>query len=249
MSQYYNPHRSSSWNYGGKNWKLSRSKIDLFLECPKCFYLDNKLGIKRPPGYPFTINSAIDYLLKQEFDILRAENKQHPLIESYGIDARPAVHKNLDEWRDNFKGVQHYHQPTQMTVTGAIDDLWINSSDEYIVVDYKSTAVKDSITELNKDWHEDYKRQMDIYQWLLRQNGYQVCDTGYFLYANGITDKEAFDAKLEFELTLIPYVGSTGWIEETLLEIKACLESDEIPEAAEECDYCAYREAVREVSG
>jgi archaellin len=136
-----------------------------------------------------------------------------------------------------------------MTVTGAIDDLWINSDDEYIVVDYKSTAVKDSITELNKDWHEDYKRQMDIYQWLLRQNGYQVCDTGYFLYANGITDKEAFDAKLEFELTLIPYVGSTGWIEETLLEIKACLESDEIPEAAEECDYCAYREAVREVSG
>jgi hypothetical protein len=25
MSEYYNPQRDFSWNYGGKNWKLSRS--------------------------------------------------------------------------------------------------------------------------------------------------------------------------------------------------------------------------------
>ncbi|MEY2702863.1 MAG: hypothetical protein RLY43_1501, partial [Bacteroidota bacterium] len=30
--------RDSRWNYGGSNWKLSRSKIDLFIECPRCFY-------------------------------------------------------------------------------------------------------------------------------------------------------------------------------------------------------------------
>jgi hypothetical protein len=68
MSDYYNPKRGDNYNYGGKNWKLSRSKIDLFLECPRCFYLDNKLGLKRPPGYPFALNSAVDLLLKKEFD-------------------------------------------------------------------------------------------------------------------------------------------------------------------------------------
>ena len=51
--------------------RLSRSKIDLYLNCPKCFYLDVKKRVKRPPGFPFTINSEIDRLLKNEFDIHR----------------------------------------------------------------------------------------------------------------------------------------------------------------------------------
>lgn len=60
------------------------------------------------------------------FDIHRAENTQHPLLSKYGVDARPVAHDDLDEWRENFKGVQYLHEPTQFLVTGAIDDLWIN---------------------------------------------------------------------------------------------------------------------------
>jgi len=81
---------------------------------------------------------------------------------------------------------------------------------------------------------------MEVYQWLLRQNGYKVSDTGYFVYCNGSTDKQAFDAKLEFDITLINYKGNPDWVEPTLLRIKNCLESGEIPEASPECDYCAY---------
>ena len=95
MSEYYNPNRMESWNYGGKNWKLSRSKIDLFSSCPRCFYIDNKLGVKRVPGFPFSINSAVDYLLKQEFDSYRVKNEQHPLQKEYGIDARPMSTRSL----------------------------------------------------------------------------------------------------------------------------------------------------------
>ena len=64
--------RSPDWNYGGPKWKLSRSKIDLFVECPRCFYLDNKLGVSRPKGPSFTLNIAVDALLKREFDTHRA---------------------------------------------------------------------------------------------------------------------------------------------------------------------------------
>src|SRR6056297_4063493 len=92
----YNPHRHADWNFGGKKWRLSRSKIDLFLECPRCFYLDNKLGVKRPPGYPFALNSAVDTLLKKEFDILREKGETHELIDRYGVDARPVQHDELD---------------------------------------------------------------------------------------------------------------------------------------------------------
>lgn len=240
MSDYYNPQRGASWNYGGNNWKLSRSKIDLFQECPRCFYIDNKLGTKRVPGFPFQINKAIDHQLKQEFDFHRAKDEQHPLQKEYGIDAKPAKRDEIDEWRDNFKGVQYRHEPTNLLVTGAIDDLWINNKKEYIVVDYKATAKDEPITELNETWHNGYKRQMEVYQWLLRQNGLSVSNIGYFVYCTGKYDQEAFDKKIEFDVNLIQYVGDDSWVENVILDIKNCLDSNKIPQARDNCDHCAY---------
>lgn len=247
MSQYYNSQRTKNL-YGTdlKNpFKLSRSKIDLFLECPKCFYLDRKLGVGRPPGFPFSLNSAVDTLLKQEFDIHRANGVPHPLIEKYGVDAKPVPHKDLEKWRHNFTGVQFLHEPTNLLIFGAIDDLWQNSKGEFIVVDYKATAKNEDINELNKDWHKGYKRQMEIYQWLLRNNGYKVSDIGYFVYCNGKSDKKAFDGKLEFDVTLIAYKGSDAWIDKTILNIYECLSSNIVPVAGSDCDYCSYIEAVK----
>ncbi len=249
MSQYYTPHRTRNL-YDPKSdesFKLSRSKIDLFLQCKRCFYLDRKLGVGRPPGFPFALNSAVDHLLKKEFDIHRAGKKQHPLLAEYGIDAKPVSHEMLDEWRENFKGVQFEHAKTGFIVTGAIDDLWQNSKGEYVVVDYKATSKTESINELDKEWHDGYKRQMEVYQWLLRQNGYKVSNTGYFVYCNGRTDRKAFDGKLEFEITLIPYKGDASWVEPTLLAIRKCLRGSKVPAASKDCDFCAYRAAVEKV--
>lgn len=246
MSVYYTPKRLSGlYNPKSKEpFKLSRSKIDLFLECPRCFYYDRRLGIGRPPGFPFALNSAVDYLLKQEFDIYRANGEKHPLIDKYGVDARPIPHKDLDSWRHNFTGIQFLHKQTNLLIFGAIDDLWQNSKGEYIVVDYKSTSKDEKILELNKDWQIGYKRQMEVYQWLLRQNGYKVSDVGYFVYCNGITDRKAFDAKLEFDVTLIPYKGDDSWIEKTIIAAHECLNNDVISESGHDCDYCKYINAV-----
>jgi hypothetical protein len=243
MSQYYKTTKHRNWLFNPNeknNFKLSRSKINLFLQCPRCFYNDNRLGVARPPGFPFALNSAVDHLLKKEFDIHRAENKKHPLIEKYGVDAVPVAHQKLDEWRENFKGVRYNHPKTGLTITGAIDDLWINSKKEYIVVDYKATSKNEKIEELNQDWQIGYKRQMEIYQWLLRQNGYKVSDTGYFVYCNGIKDKKAFDAKLEFDITLISYEGNDDWVEKAIIDAHKCLVKDSIPEPDNDCDYCKY---------
>ncbi len=246
MSQYYNPQRTRNlYNPNTKeSFKLSRSKIDLFLSCPRCFYLDRRLGVGRPPGFPFALNSAVDTLLKQEFDIYRANGTKHPLIEKYGVDAQPVPHEDLNKWRHNFTGIQHLHEPTNLLIFGAIDDLWQNSKGEYIVVDYKATAKAEEITKLDKDWHEGYKRQMEVYQWLLRQNGYKVSNTGYFVYCNGIADAKAFDQKLEFRVNLIPYTGNDSWVEKTILEAHKCLNSNAIPKADLNCDYCSYIKAI-----
>lgn len=245
MSDYYKPHRSPDWSYGGKHFRLSRSKIDLFLDCPRCFYIDNKLGTARPPGYPFNLNNAVDELLKKEFDIHRARGSKHPLAEAYGVDAVPFAHAEVDAWRDALKrGVECKHKPTGLTVRGGIDDVWVRPNGELIVVDYKATSKEGRIVALDADWHIGYKRQMEVYQWLFRQRGFNVSDTGYFVYANARKDKEAFDGKLEFEVTLVPYTGDASWIDGTLLELKACLDSDAAPAASATCDYCRYREAA-----
>jgi hypothetical protein len=246
MSEYYTSQRTKGlYEKTSTPFKISRSKIDLYLECRRCFYLDRKLGVSRPPGFPFALNSAVDALLKQEFDIYRAKGEKHPLIEKYGVDAVPVPHDDLDKWRHNFTGIQYLHEKTNLLVFGAIDDLWQNSKGEYIVVDYKSTSKNEEITELNKEWQDGYKRQMEVYQWLLRRNDYKVSSTGYFVYCNGKSDRKAFDAKLEFDVTLIPYTGDDSWIENAILGIHDLLNGNIIPDADPDCDYCSYIEAVK----
>jgi hypothetical protein len=247
VSSYYKPNRKSDWNYGGPRFRLSRSKIALFQDCARCFYIDNKLGVARPPGFPFNLNSAVDHLLKKEFDIHRAGKTAHPLMEHYGVDAVPFAHDEIDIWRENFKGLEYHHEPTGFTVSGALDDVWVNSAKELMVVDYKSTSKDETITALDEAWHDGYKRQMEVYQWLLRKKGFAVSDTGYFVYANGQKDRKAFDGKLEFDLTLIAYKGNDAWMEPTLFEIKQTL-NGVLPPPSDDCDHCKYREAVVEVT-
>ncbi len=241
----YNPNRSPDWNYGGSKWRLSRSKIELFNECPRCFYLDNKLGTKRPQGPAFTLNIAVDALLKKEFDMHRAAATAHPLMKQYGIDAVPFVHKNMNTWRENFEGVEFFHEATGFTISGAVDDIWSNPAGELIVVDYKATSKNGTIVSLSdSSWEGSYKRQMGVYQWLLRNNGFKVSPMGYFVYANASSDGAAFDGKLEFEVTVVPCEGDTDWIDDILPRIKEALDSDAIPPTGQKCEYCPYREAA-----
>ena len=63
-----------------KPFKLSRSKIENFMSCQRCFYIDRRLGVGQPPGFPFNINSAVDGLLKKEFDHYREIKEPHPYM-------------------------------------------------------------------------------------------------------------------------------------------------------------------------
>jgi len=247
MSEYYNSRRTRNLYDKDEPFKISRSKIDLFMNCPLCFYLDRKLGVGRPPGFPFNLNTAVDTLLKKEFDIHRSLGSSHPLMDAYGLkNVVPFNDPRMEIWRDNFKGVSYHHKPTNLTITGAVDDIWINKAGELIVVDYKATSKEEKIA-LDKDWQIAYKRQMEIYQWLLLGNSFKVSKTGYFVYCNGKTDRKAFDGKLEFDIDLIPYEGDGSWIPDVLVAMKDCLNADKAPKPSKTCDYCNYRRSARDV--
>jgi CRISPR/Cas system-associated exonuclease Cas4 (RecB family) len=227
-------------------YKVSRSKIELFMQCPRCFWLDARMKIKRPSSPPFNINQAIDQLFKKEFDVHRAAGTQHPLQVKFKIAAKPFPHEDLDTWRENFVGVFAVHEPTNLHVFGAVDDVWVNDDGELIVVDYKATAKDKEITDLGPvgGWQDSYRRQMEVYQWLLRANGHSVSNTGYFVYANGDASKDGFNDRVDFRTHVFPHHGSDAWVEPTLLKMKECLEGDMPPVGTAamggECEHCAY---------
>lgn len=227
-------------------FEISRSKLEMFIQCARCFYLDLRLGVERPSLPAFTLNSAVDILFKKEFDIHRANEKRHPLMEAYGIKAIPFAHPKMDTWRHNFTGVRVFHRPTNFIVFGAVDDIWVTKNKILVVVDYKATSTSRKIT-LEGKYKEAYKRQMEIYQWLLRgqedlrEKGYRVSNKGFFVYANGKKDEKAFDGRLEFDVQIIPYIGDDSWVEDKIKEAHKCLLRKEIPAPTDDCEYCEYR--------
>ncbi len=236
----YKKYRTIPYKPGQKEpFKVSRSKIEDFINCPRCFWLDRRLKITKPDTPPFQINKAVDELFKKEFDKYRADKKPHPLMIKYEIEAIPYAHEELDNWRENFYGVQYLDKATNLLIFGAIDDVWVNKKGELMVVDYKATAKKSEVS-LDAPWQISYKRQMEVYQWLLRKNKFKVSNTGYFVYTNGRLDRDGFFDKVEFRTKVIEYKGDDKWIELTIKKLKACLEQEDMPDSGDDCAYCAY---------
>lgn len=225
-------------------YALSRSKIELFMQCQRCFWLETRKLISRPSGPRFNINNAIDQLLKNEFMEYRLAQKAHPIMTKNKLKAIPFNHPQLAVWQDAFKGIRYLVPELNLEVFGGIDDLWIDDQAKLIIVDYKATA-KDREVNIDSDWQISYKRQVEIYKWLFEKNDFKVSDTAYFVYANVDPKQLSFNNNLQFTTKLIPYKTNTAWLAETLVDIKKVLESNTMPEVGEsimggDCEYCIY---------
>lgn len=227
-----------------QTFPLSRAKMQLFHECPRCFYLDQRLGVGRPPGLPFTLNDAVDKLMKSEFDAYRASQTTPPLLAQAGLRLIPYSHADLADWRNFRKGLRALHTPTCFEVYGALDDIWFDPATGMLVVaDYKATAKKDEAT-IDGEWQVSYKRQIELYQWLLSERGFSVSSTAWFVYANGNSQAPAFNARLEFRVTLLQHEGDTSWVVPALESIKTTLDSEIPPPPGEKCTHCKYLAAA-----
>jgi len=233
-------------------YRLSRSKIELFMQCPRCFWLDVRHKISRPSSPPFNINKAIDELFKKEFDYFRGRGEPHPLMVEAGIKAVPYQSDQMDKWRralGNDAGVDTIHKPTNLHIYGAVDDVWVDNDGKLIVVDYKATAKAEPVKALGAEgtWHDMYRRQLEIYQWLLRQNGFEVSNTGYFVYATGSWAHDKFDNVVNFETHVFPHHGNSDWVDKTIMDMKKVMDDDNIPpvgkkvmDPAKPCEFCNY---------
>ena len=222
--------------------KLSRSAIEQYLNCKRCFVLVYKHKV-RLKTLPFTLNTAVDNLCKNEFDYYRDLQEPHPLFIKNGIDAVPFKHKNIDIWRSNFKGIRYKSIEHNYDFGGAVDDVWQKKNGELIIVDVKATSRN------NFDWFETfntydyakaYKRQLEMYQWLFRKNGFKVADEAYLLYFNGKKNEKFFNNQLQFDSYVIKLNCSASWVEDKVLETVSLLQSNQFPKPSAKCEYCNY---------
>lgn len=148
------------------------------------------------------------------------------------------------------RGFHTIHEESNIKLGGGLDDVWLNNKTrELHIVDYKSTSQKSSGKQITLDdpWKAGYKRQMDIYAWILQRKGFVVSGTAYFLYCDGDRfTKHHFlndtGAVMHFKVQLIPYEVKTDWIERTLVQIRSCLTLQSTPQHSQTCEFGRFIE-------
>ena len=218
--------------------QLSPSSLNLYLECPFCFWLEKKRGIRRPPPYPYALNSAVDILLKQEFDKYRAKDEVHPLLVENNIPAKLFRDQRLlNRWRNNFEGLRWSDPVLDATLFGAVDDVLQFPDGKLAPLDYKSTG--SSVATV----YDRFQLQMDIYTYLLEKNGFLTNKKGYLAFY--IVDKtNGFVDRLPFKKELHEISTDTSYAQEIFEQAVAALRSGKPKDHNPDCQFGRWLKGV-----
>lgn len=238
--------------------QISWNNLRLFLQCPCCFYNHIKLRIKRPGIGPdsFALFKTIEAQYKAEFDHYRSIGKAHPLMIQQNINAIPYANDLLMAWRNPYQGYDQggirFTDPNLgVELYGGVDDIWINSQQELMIVEYKTTSITGPIIlDTRNRWHKEYMKQLSFYAWLFKQNNYNVHEVGYFLFCNGMGDIDNPDSVIKFEKSLIPYIIDDSWVPDCIERAVNCLQQTNPPMPLLTCEYCLFfiRVAEQEIN-
>ena len=211
--------------------QLSPNSLNLYLECPHCFWLEKRQGIKRPPAYPYALNQAVDTLLKQEFDNYRAKREVHPLILSRNIPAKLFPNQDLlNQWRSNFAGIRFYDPELEASLFGAVDDILEFADGKLAPMDYKSTGSQVA------NVYDRFQLQMDVYTYLLEKNGFLTPRKGYLAFY--IVDKKnGFGDRLPFRKELHEIDTNPSDVPELFKEAVLVLREKTPPPHSPDCKY------------
>ena len=126
----------------------------------------------------------------------------------------------------------------------------IDEDDKLVVIDFKATAKKADILSSADvyDNGKSYKRQLEVYSWLLQKNNFNVSNTGYLMYYNGDASKPHLGREMYFRRTLVPFELDTSWISPLVEQMYNCLQLANAPEYnSSNCEDCLYLTTVSEL--
>jgi len=217
------------------DYKLSPSTLNLFKECPRCFWLQFH-GARRPSGIFPSLPSGMDKVLKEHFDRFMEKGSLPPEILKCPELSSCSLFddkEKLKVWRSNFKGIQWTDPESGVLLRGAVDNI-LKRGGRLIVLDYKTRGYP-----LKEDTHEHYRLQMNLYNFLLRKNGYRTEDASYllFYYPSHVAD----NGDVAFHTKLVRMDVDIASAESVFRKAVDVLKMDDAPDPGEGCEWCGFR--------
>lgn len=204
--------------------KLSPSSLNLFLECPRCFWLYVNKDIKRPSIPVATITTGLDRVIKEYFNLYRAKGILPPLLEGRlpGRLIRNLPSKGWLEFIDNKLDVK---------LGGYLDECLDLGNNFYAVLDHKTRGTKP------ENIHKAYQFQMDVYTFLLEQNSLPTKKLAYLVYY--IPKTVTLQKTIEFEVAVHEIKTEPKRAEEVFYAAISLLQRP-VPLPNQYCDFCKW---------
>jgi len=222
--------------FENQNVRLSPSSLNLYRECPRCFYLKIKKGIHRPSG-PFpSLPGGMDIVIKKYFDKFRPALPPEIAGKIQGkLFADLALLEKMRNWRT---GLIYEDKKINARLSGALDDLLVQG-EHYLPLDYKTRGF-----ELKEGSHEFYQDQLNLYELLLKENGFKTKGESWLLYFH--PTELSGNSLVRFEITPKKVVTSTkdGL---KLFEEAVLLLQGEAPKAHSVCTFCSWGEVQHDI--
>ncbi len=211
-------------------YKFSPSSLSLLKDCPRCFWLNFNKGIKRPDSIFPSLPSGMDKILKEHFDNFMRKGELPPELSELKGYKLFDDEELLKIWRSNFKGIQ-WNDKKGNLFRGAVDNILVKGK-KLIVLDYKTRGYP-----LKEDTHEHYQDQMDIYNFLLRKNGYETEDYTYLIFYHPHKVEE--NGHVCFNTDIVKIKINIKNAERIFKNAVECLEGD-MPDFSDECGFCSW---------
>ena len=210
---------------------LSPSKLNVFLECPKCFWLSERAGIHRPRGIFPSLPGGMDTVIKIYFDKYRKSNILPPEVEGLPGKLLPDQ-KKMDFWRNWKTGLMWIDDELGVKLIGALDDCLLVDDKYYVPIDYKTKG-----TEPAADSFKYYQNQLNCYNFLFEKNNLPHLDEAYLVYYS--PNEVSSGGQVKFNVNTIKVKTS---VIDAFKTIKAALDllDGDIPERHSGCEYCAW---------
>lgn len=204
--------------------RLSPSTLNIFRDCPRCFWLQVNHGLPRPRGAFPSLPGGMDLVIKRYFDQYRRTKHLPPIIAGKVPGHLAPV---LPKWLV-------YESDEPVLLLGKLDEL-IVADDRYAALDYKTRASAPTET------HASYQLQMDCYTFLLEANDYHTDHRAFLVYFfpehnDRLHDGFPFGVHVK-ELPTDPKRALRIYE-----EAKACL-AEPLPESGKDCEYCRWLDA------
>lgn len=220
--------------------RLSPSTLNLFLECQKCFWLEQVRGIHRPRGVFPSLPGGMDNLIKKYFDKYRLQGKLPPEIEGKIDGVLLADLDLLNKWRSWRTGLVYKDIETGAILSGALDDLVVNPQKQlYMPFDYKTRGY-----DLKEDSSSFYQNQLNCYGLMLEANALPPADHGYLCY---YIPKEVNEGgQVRFEITVKKMDINPGQAKK-IFESAVQLLNEPMPISHSICEYCSWGSGLNQI--